>query len=69
MQRSGELHCGHRKLPDCRRRLDGLYAKLAAAAVLHPDDPGSAVGTAWGTREFAALDNEGNLLTFWASTL
>jgi catechol 2,3-dioxygenase-like lactoylglutathione lyase family enzyme len=49
--------------------VDGLYAELTAAAVLHPNDPGSAVDTAWGTREFAALDNEGNLLTFWASTL
>jgi catechol 2,3-dioxygenase-like lactoylglutathione lyase family enzyme len=47
--------------------VDGLYSELAAAAVLHPKDPGSAVDTAWGTREFAALDNEGNLLTFWAS--
>jgi catechol 2,3-dioxygenase-like lactoylglutathione lyase family enzyme len=47
--------------------VDGLYAELAAAAVLHPNDPGSAVGTAWGTREFAALDLEGNVLTFWAA--
>lgn len=53
----------------CRIAVDdvnGLYAELAAAAVLHPNDPGSAVDTAWGTREFAALDIEGNLLTFWA---
>lgn len=35
-----------------------------AAAVLHPRDPGSAQDTDWGTREFAALDLEGNLLTF-----
>lgn len=44
--------------------VDGLYAEMAAAAVLHPGDRGSAVDTAWGTREFAALDLEGNLLTF-----
>lgn len=35
--------------------VDALYAELVAAAVLHPGDPGSAV---------AALDLEGNLLTF-----
>jgi len=35
--------------------VDQLYAELVAAAVLHPGDPGSAV---------AALDLEGNLLTF-----
>jgi len=44
--------------------VDELYAEMAAAAVLHPGDLGSAVDTAWGTREFAALDLEGNLLTF-----
>ena len=35
--------------------VDALYAELVAAAVPHPGDPGSAV---------AALDLEGNLLTF-----
>lgn len=44
--------------------VDELYAEMAAAAVLHPGDLGSAGDTAWGTREFAALDLEGNLLTF-----
>ncbi len=38
---------------------------MAAAGVLHPGAPGSAVDTAWGTREFARLDLEGNLLTFY----
>jgi catechol 2,3-dioxygenase-like lactoylglutathione lyase family enzyme len=33
--------------------------------VLHPNDPGHAVDTDWGTREFATLDLEGNLLTFF----
>lgn len=46
-------------------QVDELYAEMAAAAVLHPRDRGSAVDTAWGTREFAALDLEGNLLTFF----
>lgn len=45
--------------------VDALYAEMAAAAVLHPTDPGSAQDTDWGTREFAALDLEGNLLTFY----
>ncbi len=44
--------------------VDALYAEMAAAKVLHPTDPGSAQDTDWGTREFAALDLEGNLLTF-----
>lgn len=48
--------------------VDALYAELAAAAVLHPTDAGSAVDTEWGTREFAALDLEGNLLTFFVWT-
>jgi catechol 2,3-dioxygenase-like lactoylglutathione lyase family enzyme len=45
--------------------VDGLYAEMAHADVLHPGDPGHAVDTDWGTREFAALDLEGNLLTFF----
>ncbi|MGH3345955.1 MAG: VOC family protein [Nocardioides sp.] len=44
---------------------DALYDELAAADVLHPRDHGSAVDTDFGTREFAALDLEGNLLTFF----
>lgn len=46
---------------------DELYAEMAAAAVLHPGDLGSAADTTWGTREFAALDLDGNLLTFHQS--
>jgi uncharacterized glyoxalase superfamily protein PhnB len=45
--------------------VDALYAEMTAAGVLHPTDPGSAQDTDWGTREFAALDLEGNLLTFF----
>jgi catechol 2,3-dioxygenase-like lactoylglutathione lyase family enzyme len=40
-------------------------AEMAAADVLHPTDAGSAVDTEWGTREFAVLDLEGNLITFF----
>jgi len=46
-------------------RVDEVYAELQAASVLHPSDPGGARDTTWGTREFAALDLEGNLLTFF----
>lgn len=48
--------------------VDALYDEFAAAQVLHPTDKGSAVDTEWGTREFAALDLEGNLLTFFMRT-
>ena len=46
-------------------QVDEIYAEMKGAAVLHPRDPGSAADTDWGTREFAALDLEGNLLTFF----
>ncbi len=46
-------------------QIDALYAEMKRAGVLHPGDPGGAVNTAWGTREFAVLDLEGNLLTFF----
>lgn len=52
----------------CRIEVDGVddvYDELKRADVLHPTDPGSASDTDWGTREFAALDLEGNLLTFY----
>lgn len=45
--------------------VDALYAELAAAGVLHPTDRGGAVGTDHGTHEFATLDGDGNLLTFF----
>lgn len=48
--------------------VDTLYSELAAANVLHPTDAGSPVDTEWGTREFASLDLEGNLLTFFTRT-
>lgn len=53
----------------CRIRahgIDTLHAELASAGVLHPTDTGSPDETAWGTRELAALDLDGNLLTFVA---
>lgn len=45
--------------------VDGLHDELALKEVLHPTDDGSPTDTAWGTREFATLDVEGNLLTFF----
>jgi catechol 2,3-dioxygenase-like lactoylglutathione lyase family enzyme len=45
--------------------VDALYAELAPKGVLHPIDDGAPADTDWGTREFAALDIEGNLLTFF----
>ncbi len=45
--------------------VDELYLEMKAKGVLHPADRGSAAGTEWGTREFSALDLEGNLLTFF----
>ena len=46
--------------------VDALYTELAAAGVLHPIEKGGAPGaTDFGTREFATLDTDGNLLTFF----
>lgn len=45
--------------------VDDLYAELKAGDVLH--SPSTVVeDTDWGTREFPALDGDGNLLTFYA---
>lgn len=47
-------------------RVDDVYAEMRTAEVLHSGDTGrGAVDTEWGTREFAAVDLEGNLLTFF----
>ena len=47
-------------------RVDELYRELRTAEALHPADTGNgAVDTDWGTREFATVDLEGNLLTFF----
>lgn len=52
----------------CRIRVDdvdGLYAEMRAAEVLHYADPGSPSDTDYGTREFSVTDLDGNLITFW----
>ncbi len=48
--------------------VDGLYAELAAAGVLHSVSREGVTETDFGTREFAAVDDEGNLIEFfrWA---
>ena len=45
--------------------VDGLYAELAAADVLHAVSRDGAGDTGFGTREFATLDQDGNLLSFF----
>jgi catechol 2,3-dioxygenase-like lactoylglutathione lyase family enzyme len=52
----------------CRIEVDGvddLYAELHAAGVLHPVSQDGPDDTDFGTREFAALDPDGNLLGFY----
>jgi catechol 2,3-dioxygenase-like lactoylglutathione lyase family enzyme len=45
--------------------VDALFAELAAAGVLHEVSRGGLSATDFGTREFATVDLDGNLLTFF----
>jgi catechol 2,3-dioxygenase-like lactoylglutathione lyase family enzyme len=45
--------------------VDGLYAELASADVLHPVSRQGVTETDFGTREFATLDADGNLIEFF----
>jgi catechol 2,3-dioxygenase-like lactoylglutathione lyase family enzyme len=45
--------------------VDALYAELAPAGVLHPVSRDGVRETDFGTREFAALDADGNLIEFF----
>ena len=45
--------------------VDALFAELAPAGVLHEVSRAGVSATDFGTREFAALDSDGNLLTFF----
>jgi catechol 2,3-dioxygenase-like lactoylglutathione lyase family enzyme len=45
--------------------VDGLYAELAAAGVLHSVSRDGVTETDFGTREFATLDPDGNLVEFF----
>jgi catechol 2,3-dioxygenase-like lactoylglutathione lyase family enzyme len=52
----------------CRIRVDdvdGLYAEMAAADVLHPVSKDGVDDTDFGSREFATRDLDGNLVTFF----
>jgi catechol 2,3-dioxygenase-like lactoylglutathione lyase family enzyme len=45
--------------------VDALFAELQSAGVLHDVSRGGVAATDFGTREFATLDTDGNLLTFF----
>jgi catechol 2,3-dioxygenase-like lactoylglutathione lyase family enzyme len=45
--------------------VDALYAELRDAGVLHPTSRHGVTATDFGTREFATLDADGNLLSFF----
>jgi catechol 2,3-dioxygenase-like lactoylglutathione lyase family enzyme len=45
--------------------VDALFAELESAGVLHPTVTGGVAATEFGTREFATLDCDGNLITFF----
>ena len=49
--------------------VDDLYAELSAKDVLHPVSREGVSETDYGTREFATLDQDGNLISFftWVS--
>jgi catechol 2,3-dioxygenase-like lactoylglutathione lyase family enzyme len=49
-------------------RVDAFYEELSAADVLHPTSRQGVATTDFGTREFATLDLDGNLLTFFFRT-
>jgi catechol 2,3-dioxygenase-like lactoylglutathione lyase family enzyme len=52
----------------CRIDVDGvdaLYEELRESGVLHPVSSGGVSETDFGTREFATLDLDGNLVTFF----
>ena len=45
--------------------VDALFRELEGAGVLHPTVRGGVAETDFGTREFATVDLDGNLLTFF----
>ena len=61
--------CDDPKLPQntsCRVQvddIDDLYAELLPRGVVHPNGP--LQEKPWGSREFAILDSDGNLITFF----
>jgi hypothetical protein len=52
----------------CRIQVDNvdeLFDEMMGKSVVHPVSEAGPTDTEWATREFAALDNDGNLLTFF----
>ncbi len=47
------------------RGVDDLFEELSAQDVLHPVSRKGVDDTDWGTREFATVDLDGNLVTFF----
>jgi hypothetical protein len=45
--------------------VDALYAELEPTGVLHPVSRDGVTATDFGTREFATLDRDGNLISFF----
>lgn len=46
--------------------IEGLHAECEGHAIVHPNAP--LAPKPWGTREFAILDPDGNLVTFYERT-
>lgn len=46
--------------------VDGLYEEMKGAGVVHPN--GHLTDQAWGMREFAILDGDGNMIKFGQGT-
>ena len=61
--------CNDRKIAEatgCRvqvQAIEGLYATCTMHGIVHPNAPLST--KLWGTQEFAILDPDGNLVTFY----
>ena len=64
--------CTDRRIAEatgCRvqvQAIDGLHAQCASQAIVHPNAP--LESKPWGTKEFAILDPDGNLVTFYEDT-
>ena len=70
-----EIHfwaCKERHIAEatsCRvqvQAIEALHTQCARHAIVHPNAP--LASKAWGTKEFAILDPDGNLVTFYENT-
>ena len=62
---SGPRHLGHVAGPGVPSDVFARYHRLKGNDVLHPLSRDGVQNTDFGTREFATLDQDGNLLTFF----